>query len=497
MNWKKVTLAVATASLMPATAFAVTIPMDPQNNTLDPQSPYATLYLSQNTPSAENQVGPDSWTHAYGNPQHNAAFPVAKNAPAWVRQGVRWNFPEARAWPLNDNHPYGEKVDGLKEALPVQTQFYGNALGVSVVRGVVYAESDDMFAYAINAQTGKLIWRASPVANNLMGNPLVVGNHVYLSAGSVSFNFENVMTYAKDPQKAGRGKDISYNGVFCLNRNTGKLVWSFKTAGDAMPTPAYAEHSLFISTGDGNIYRISAADGKQEWKTHVGGIANMSSPVVMDGRVYVSMSVIPGLYALNIHTGKVDWKGEIPGAVNTGMGDVSPAAAKGIVVMDTVADPKVVDGKPTMETIVRAFNGKTGQVLWTVNLGRGPKIPAFKGGVPMIHGDTVYVGTPVTSDYTAMNLHTGKVQWSWKVPNPGPAGAGRGAPTFYQGILYISTGPDIYAVQADDGQLIHSYHVGGRFGIVNPTIVGGTMYLGNSWDWVNAVPVKDVNPQFN
>ncbi|MBU2754211.1 PQQ-binding-like beta-propeller repeat protein [Acidithiobacillus sp. CV18-2] len=497
MNAKQIYVAVAIAAWTPAGAFAGTIPLDPTHNAMDPQSPFATLYLPQNAPIQVDQVGPDSWTHAYGNPDHNAAFPIAKNAPEWIRQGVRWNFPEARAWPLNDDHPYGEKVDGLKEALPVQTQFYGNALGVSVVRGVVYAESDDMFAYAINAKTGKLIWRTSPVANTLMGNPLVVGNRVFLSAGSVSFNFANVMEYKRNPEKAGRGKDISYNGVFCLNRKTGKLEWSFKTAGDAMPTPAYADHSLFISTGDGNIYRISSANGKEDWKTHVGGIANMSSPVVMDGRVYVSMSVIPGLYSLDIHSGKVIWKGEIPGAVNTGMGDVSPAAADGIVVMDTVANAKVVDGKPTMETIVRAFNGKTGQVLWTDNLGRGPKIPAFKGGVPMIHDNMVYVGSPVTSDYAAIDLHTGQVKWTWKVPNPGPAGAGRGAPTYYQGTLYISTGPDIYAVNPDNGHLIHSYHVGGRFGIVNPTIVGGTMYLGNSWDWVNAVPVKDVNPQFS
>ena len=497
MKHKRLSLAVSIAVLVPMFAWAATVPMDPINNSADPQSPYATLYLPQNAPTTANQVGPDSWTHAYGNPRHNAAFSVSTNAPAWVRAGVRWNFPEARAWPLQDKHPYGEKVDGLKEALPVQTQFYGNALGVSMVRGVVYAESDDMFAYAINAKTGRLIWRTSPVANTLMGNPLVVGDHVYLSAGSVSFNFANVMEYAKDPKKAGRGKDISYNGIFCLNRKDGQLVWSFKTAGDAMPTPAYADHSLFISTGDGNVYRIASNDGKKVWRTHVGGIANMSSPVVMDGHVYVSMSVIPGLYALNVQSGKVLWKGEIPGAVNTGMGDVSPAAADGIVVMDSVANAKIVDGKPTMETVVRAFNGKTGQVLWTQNLGRGEKIPAFKGGVPMIHGNTVYVGTPVTSDYTAINLHSGKVEWTWKVPNPGPAGAGRGAPTYYKGMLYISTGPDVYAVNPQNGTLVHAYHVGGRFGIVNPTIVGGTIYLGNSWDWVNAIPVKDVNPQFH
>ncbi len=473
------------------------VPMLSIGSNLDPNSPFATFFMPQNAPKGKNIVGPAAWTYAYGSPDHNAAFHISLSAPSWIINGVRWNFPEARAWPLNDSKPFGANIDGIKEALPVQTQFYGNSQGVSMVKGVVYAESDDMFAYAVNARTGKLIWRTSPVGNNLMGEPLVVANHVYLSAGSVSFNFANVMRYAKNPASAVRGADISYNGIYCLNRKNGKLLWYFPTKGEAMPTPAYAYGSLFISTGNGNIYAINANIGKEEWKTNVGGIANMSSPVVWHRRVYLSMSVIPGIYALNVSNGKVLWKGNITGAVNTGIGDVSPAVANGIVVMDAVANPKKVNGKDTLETIVRAFKAKTGKVLWTDNMGRGHKIPAFKGGVPMIHNNIVYVGSPVTSDYEAINLHTGQVEWTWYVPNAGPAGAGRGAPTYYNGVLYISTGPDIYAINPKNGHQISYYHVGGRFGIVNPTIVGGTIYLGNTWDWINAVPVKYVNFNFN
>lgn len=486
------TLALAAAPAMAGTQ----VPMLKPGDARDPQSPFATLYLPQNAPdAADARVGPDAWTHAYGSPQHNAAFPLAADAPAWARDGVRWDFPEARAWPLSENEPFGADVYGVKEALPVQTQFYGNALGVSVVRGVVYAESDDSFAYAINARTGKLIWRSSPVGNTLMGNPLVVGDSVYLSAGNVGFNFANVTRYSKDPATAGRGVDISYNGIYALNRGNGELQWFFATRGDAMPTPAYDAGRLFITTGDGEAVCIDAHDGHLLWKDHLGGIANMSSPAVMDGRVFVAMSVKPFLYALDAKTGKVLWKGTIPGAANTGMGDVSPAVADGIVVQDAVSNARVEHGKDTLDTTVRAFDAATGKVLWTYRMGRGDKVPAFKGGVPMIHAGVVYVGSPVTSDYVALDLKTGRRLWRWNVPNPGPAGAGRGAPTYYGGTLYVSTGPDVYALDPRTGRELHRYHVGGRFGIVNPTIVGGTIYLGNSWDWVNAVPLRDVNPE--
>ncbi|WP_226856164.1 hypothetical protein [Acidithiobacillus thiooxidans] len=111
MKFRKIVIWSAVSILISGTAWAQTnqVPQDPINNTLDPQSPFATLYLPQNAPQANDQVGPSEWTHAYGNPQHNAGFPVAHNAPRWIRDGVRWNFPEARAWPLNDNHPTAKK----------------------------------------------------------------------------------------------------------------------------------------------------------------------------------------------------------------------------------------------------------------------------------------------------------------------------------------------------------------------------------------------------
>lgn len=458
--------------------------------------PYARVYLPQNLPSKNDTRGfPSSWHSVYGNPQHNAAFAVNDNAPEWLRQGVGWNFAEARAWPLSDHRAFADAVYGERAALPVQTQYMGNALGVTAVGGVVYAESDDMFAYAVNARTGQLIWRTSPLVNNLMGNPLVEGDTVYLSAGSVAFNFSHVLKYAKTG-KAQRGEDVNYNGIIALNKKDGKFKWVFLTKGEAMPTPAYDNGKLFISTGDGNIFAVDAKSGREVWKTHVGGTANMSDPIVVDGKLYVSMSVVPYVYCLNADTGRVLWKKTIKGAVNTGLGDVAPAETKGIIVDDTVADQRMENGKKTVNTVIQAMSADTGKILWSAKMGRGPLSPAFKGGMPMIHDDVVYIGTPINSIYQARNVKTGKLLWTWKVPHPGPAGAARGPATYYKGTLYISTGPDIYALNPKTGKLIGKKHVGGRFGIVNPTIVGGVIYLGNSWDWINAVPVDEVNPNY-
>lgn len=456
-------------------------------------SPYKTVFYPQNLPTdTDATVGPKAWTHAYANPAHNAAFPAPKGSPSWVMNGVSWLFPEARAWPLN-KPPYDYKVYGMAEASVTQTQFYGNAVGPSVVGGVVYAESDDFFAYAINAKTGKLIWRASPVGNNLMGNPLVIGNTVYLSAGSVAFNFANVVKYSHNPASAGRGADVSFNGIYALNKTNGMLLWHFATPGETMATPAYDHGLIFIADGSGNVFAINADSGKLDWQKHLGGMDNMSSLAAYHHRIYFAMAIKPYLYCLNQSDGKVVWKGTIPGAMNTGIGDISPAVAQGIVVMDATGRPKS-GGKKLFSNVIRAFNARTGTVLWTRNMGSGTKIPAFKGGVPMIHNGIVYVGNPVNSTYQAYNLMTGKHQWTWHVPAKVAAGAGRAAPTYYKGYLYIATGNSLFVVNPNDGKELYHHKVGGQFGIVSPVIVGGTIYLASSWDWVMAIPLKSVNP---
>jgi outer membrane protein assembly factor BamB len=463
---------------------------------IDESGPFARVYYPENNPDATDSLYfPARWKFVYGSPEHNAAFPVSQGAPEWLKEGVSWKYAEARSWPLEQKDAFGEQVYGEALSLSTITQSYANAVGVTAVGGVIYAESDDMFAYALNAKTGKLIWRTSPISNNLMGYPLVVGDLVYISTGSVAFNFENLSKYAKKGT-AKRGEGIAYNGVYALDRRTGRLVWYFLTDGDAMPTPAFDNNKLYISTGDGFLYCIDALSGKKIWQNELGGMSNMSSPVVEDSMVYTSLSVKAFIYGINAQTGKVVWKGTIPGAANTGVGDVSPVVSAGVVVLDAVSDERTENGKQTMNTALRAFDAKTGKVLWTTTMGRGPKPHAFKGGVPMIHDSILYVGSPVNSMIQAYGLRSGKVLWQLKMPNAGRAGAGRGAGTYYNGTLYISTGQSVYAIDPSNGKIIGSKEIGGRFGIVSPTIVGGMMYLANSWDWIIAIPVSSVNPAF-
>lgn len=126
---------------------------------------------------------------------------------------------------------------------------------------------------------------------------------------------------------------------------------------------------------------------------------------------------------------------------NTGIGDVSPVVADGVVPMDAVADAKKESEKTTMDTRLVVFDAESSRTLWQHNMGRGPKPPAFKGGIPMVHDGIAYVGTPVNNIYQAHEIKSGKRLWTWHVPNPEPAGSSRGSASYYEGALYISTDP--------------------------------------------------------
>ena len=453
-----------------------------------PAGPFSRLYRPQNAPVGQDRTfGANAWLQMNANPAHNASLSIPKDAPDWFKRGVFWRFAEARAWPLTRHRPFGTDVYGEAEAGAVQTQFYGNALGVSVVKGVVYAESDDMFAYAINARTGQLIWQTSPVGNHLMGNPLVAGPFVYLAAGGVGFNFANVVAFARTG-RAIRGMNVSYNGIYALDRRTGRLLWHFGTVGEAMPTPAIHGDVLFFATGSGTVHALDRRTGRPLWTRHLGGNDNMSSPAYSHGRLYLAMASPPRLYCLEAKTGTVRWSGTIPGAANTGMGDVSPAVGEGVVVMDTVTGPRRIDGKATLKPVIRAFDAMTGRPLWTVATDRGPRPPAFKGGVPLIHQGVVYVGSPVNGRYVALDLETGRRLWTWN-----RISASRSAPTYHDDQLYIAGGDTLYRLDPKTGRETGHLRIGGRMGIISPTLVGGTAYLANTWDWIIAVPLSELN----
>jgi outer membrane protein assembly factor BamB len=446
---------------------------------------------------------PSSWSTYASSADHNSVFKLAPGAPSWERTGVSWNFAEMAAVPFN--RPFPDLANlGLRGAPVKMTQDLGNAVGVSAVNGIIYAESDDGHVYALDARTGQELWQTGQLANTPMGNPIVENNTVFVTVGDTGFPFSQLLKYELSGGTAPLVRGLGWSAVYAFNATTGREIWRADFHGNAMPTPVYYGGNLYVPTGGGTLWAFDAATGAVKWKTAMGGFDSMSSPSVYinptthQAEIVVGTSDANHLVAVDASTGKILW--EQPTTLNifnTGMGDNSPAIdqAKGIIIQDSVVN--FDRANKTTNLAAYAMNASTGAVLWSTYLGVGPTPPAYKAGVAMIHNGVVYIGSPVTSSLYALNESTGQILWKTSFPNAGPAGAGRGAAAYAYGTLWIAAGPTIYAIDPATGKVLSTYSPGGRFGIVNPVIVGGTMYLDNSYDWVQAVPLAKIYPSVN
>ncbi len=436
---------------------------------------FPSQYLPENLPSPSlTRYYPQTWTTYASNSGRNAVFSLPAHAPMLLRRGVSWRFAGAGAIPLE-----GPPVDNN-----IVTTAYGIGMpvGVSVVKGITYVGSDNGYTYALNAVTGKLIW-AHYGWNMTMSNPLVADGRVYVSTGSAYFNYANTMLYVEG-KRPTRGPGL--NSMYALDARTGKEIWVYHFPGEAMPTAAYEDGFLYIGTGDGHVYKLNAATGKPDWISDIVSFVSMSSPVLNGEYLFVGGTHPNFFYALDKKTGKVAWKVTLPKLVATGMGDCTPAYADGIVVQEATVETG--DPRKPVANVLLALDAATGKIAWQHRFDKGPVPPAMKTATPMIADGKVFGGSPVTGNYYAFDLKSGRELWKVHLGAQIRAGG-----ALANGIVYVPyKSGDIAAIRVADGTLIGNKHIGGAFGPSSPVIVGGTLYVTNIFGYAMAIPVAAI-----
>ena len=130
--------------------------------------------------------------------------------------------------------------------------------------GVVYVTGKDKVVYALDLTTGKLIWKhalAKGTHGDLAGSALV-GSRVYL------------------------GSDT---GVYALNAVTGALVWNVLAQETFYASPAVTgpagQQVLMIGDTTAHLYALSLASGATLWTQQL-STGFFASPAVSQGAVY-------------------------------------------------------------------------------------------------------------------------------------------------------------------------------------------------------------------
>jgi outer membrane protein assembly factor BamB len=447
---------------------------DSERDAIAAEFPYQ--FFPQNLPASDTaRYYPQRWPTYASNRGRNAVFALAKNAPAVLRKGVNWDFAGAGAIPL-DGAP-------LNNSIITTAYGVGMPVGVSVANAIAYVGSDNGYTYALNAQTGKLIW-AHYGWNMTMSNPLVVDGRVYVSTGNAYFNYANTMLYVNG-KRPTRGPGL--NSMYALDARTGKEIWVYHFPGEAMPTAAYQGGFLYIGTGDGHVYKLNSTTGQPVWISDIVSFVSMSSPVLDNRYVFLGGTHPNFFYALDKNTGKVAWKITLPRLTATGIGDCTPAYSSGIVVQEATVDT----GNPRkpVANVLLALNADTGKIIWQRQFAQGPVPPAMKTATPMIAEGKIFEGSPVSGDYHAFDLKTGRELWSVHLGAQIRAGG-----ALANGIVYVPYKSGcIAAIRVADGALVGNKRIGGAFGPSSPVIVGGTLYVTNIFGHVLAIPVAEIS----
>ena len=109
----------------------------------------------------------------------------------------------------------------------------------------------------------------------------------------------------------------SDTNVYAVNGLTGSLIWTFGTGNAVVSAPALGvDGTLYITSTDGFLYSLESKSAALNWQYNTGTSITSSPVLAADGTVYFGFSYAFGnannFFALNGKSGKVIWSLNVP-----------------------------------------------------------------------------------------------------------------------------------------------------------------------------------------
>jgi outer membrane protein assembly factor BamB len=186
-------------------------------------------------------------------------------------------------------------VDAGSGSIKWTFQTTGKASSISspaVINNMLYVGSNDQNLYALNATTGAMEW-SFPTGGPIQAAPAVANGVVYFGSDNL-YALDATTGAVKWIAPLGVASSAAiangtlylgaYDGnLYALNATTGATLWSYNTGGQVQSSPAVANGVVYF--GSDQLYALNASTGAKLWSYN---ITRPASPVVADGRVYVT-----------------------------------------------------------------------------------------------------------------------------------------------------------------------------------------------------------------
>jgi outer membrane protein assembly factor BamB len=158
---------------------------------------------------------------------------------------------------------------------------------------------DDGKVYALNAETGSLLWAASARAS-IVATPSISGGRVLVGSQDST--------------------------IYAVDLNSGTVVWKHSLGSRIYGSQAVSRSYAYVGTSAGTLFCLEAGTGKEVWSVRTGELLN-TAPLVGDSTVYIG-SADKKLYAFGAVTGEEQWSDTLEGRISA-----APVAEDGFLLV--------------------------------------------------------------------------------------------------------------------------------------------------------------------
>jgi outer membrane protein assembly factor BamB len=332
---------------------------------------------------------------------------------------------------------------------------------------------------AIDVATGRVMWTYH-ARNSLMSAPLVYDGLVIVGEG--------------DQQSAGSAQvyvGVGPSALVALSAGTGARRWGTEVAGSAMPTPAIIHGILVHHNGAGWVTALDPLTGRTLYARNLHSIASMTAAMPVGNDRFVTLGVLQnGAWELRVGDDKVVWHHAFS-SLGSGEGDCPPVS-DGVRMMCDYMMPVppatyTIEGSPAIEHVY-ALSLQTGHTMWDVPIGTGILPARNEAAIPLLSGETLYIGSAMLPYMHALNATTGHLLWQTKVHAPVKGGA-----VIVDGVLYFGDLKGyLWALNAKTGAVIGDKLMASGFNVGSPIVVGRTLVIGSRTGSVYALPLSEI-----
>ncbi len=311
--------------------------------------------------------------------------------------------------------------------------------------GALYFGSGDEHLYALDARSGRELWRYK-TGGAVHSSPAVAGGTVWFTSRD--------------------------GNLYALDAATGTKRWALRF-GPELPyqygfdyytsSPAIEGGMLFVGAGDGKLYAVDAATGEVGW-AYPAGSRIRSSPAV-SGETIVFGTVDGRVIALGKADGTEKWTFATQGAaMNFEEWGFDRAAV--------ISSPSVADGIVTVgcrDGFLYALDLATGELKW-----KNDHRISWAISTPGRADGLVYCGSSDARFYQCLDAKTGEERWKFDA-----AGGVWSSPAIAGNELYFGDfGGHVYGISRTNGREIWRYTVGAAV-YASPTVDDGVVFCGS------------------